>query len=273
MSMRKGYLSALSLGMLFILTSVPISAAAVTGAVPIILVGHGDNQSTNWSGYAVTGSAGSITTALGTWTVPTVTCGSGETSYSAFWVGIDGFNSNTVEQTGTDSDCSHGTPTYYAWYEFYPKASKDISTITVHPGDIIAAEVKWSSGSTFVVGIKDITTGKTYETSGSVTSAQRTSAEFIAEAPETCVLTKCTLTSLSDFGTVGFGAANTGVTAATNCAVGEDGSVPTTIGSYGADVQEITMVSQSNSAVVKAQTSALSDAGSSFTIQWMNAGP
>ena len=68
----------------------------------------GRSTSTNWSGYAVTGSGANHV--IGTWTQPTVTCARGENSWSSPWVGIDGDNSNTVEQIGTDSDCSGGAP-------------------------------------------------------------------------------------------------------------------------------------------------------------------
>src|SRR5262245_16449591 len=59
--------------------------------------------STNWSGYAVTGAPGSITRVKGSWTVPAVQgpC-TAQFQASSFWVGIDGFMSNTVEQIGTD---------------------------------------------------------------------------------------------------------------------------------------------------------------------------
>ena len=70
----------------------------------------------------------------GSWIVPPVTCPSTPSQYSSFWVGIDGDNSNTVEQTGTDSDCSTGTPNYYAWFEFYPQPGY-YAPITVHAGD------------------------------------------------------------------------------------------------------------------------------------------
>jgi hypothetical protein len=261
----------LAIGLLFILTSVPLSGVAVASANPMIRVGNGDNNSVNWSGYAVTGAADSITVAQGSWTVPAVTCASGEKSYSAFWVGIDGFSSTTVEQTGTDSDCAHGAPTYYAWFEFYPKASKDISTLTIHPGDEVAARVTFASG-TFRIAIEDFTTGKAYSSTSKVSGAMRSSAEFIVEAPETCVLLKCSLTKLSDFGTTGFGSDNTGITAAINCAVAMNGPLAS-LGSYGSAVQEITMVGQSNSSLVKSLPSALSADGTSFTVQWMNAGP
>ena len=55
--------------------------------------------SLNWAGYAITSSAGSVTLVSGSFTVPTVSCSSSN-AFAAFWVGIDGFNDNTVEQTG-----------------------------------------------------------------------------------------------------------------------------------------------------------------------------
>ena len=84
-------------------------------------------DSTNWSGYAVTGPASSVTYAAGSWVVPASTCpvaGSHQRAtpeYAAFWVGIDGWTSNSVEQIGTDSDCSNGKPSYYAWVRVLPR--------------------------------------------------------------------------------------------------------------------------------------------------------
>src|ERR1035438_4845265 len=123
-------------------------------------VDHGDgtSTSTNWSGYAVTGT--SFTSAEGSWIVPTATCTSG-TQYASFWVGIDGYSSSSVEQTGTDSDCSGKTPQYYAWYEFYPNPSFEISSLAIKPGDRMSAKVVYS-GSKFTVTIEDVTTGKSY---------------------------------------------------------------------------------------------------------------
>jgi hypothetical protein len=43
------------------------------------------------------------------------------TDYSSFWVGFDGDTTATVEQTGSEADCSSGSPVYYGWYEMYPK--------------------------------------------------------------------------------------------------------------------------------------------------------
>src|ERR1019366_10695453 len=43
----------------------------------------------NWSGFLVTGTAGSITDVKGSWKVPPVTCTPPNSTYSSAWVGID----------------------------------------------------------------------------------------------------------------------------------------------------------------------------------------
>lgn len=162
--------------------------------------------SSNWAGYAALeslhGTVGSVSEVQGTWTEPTANCTSGRTTYASFWVGIDGYSSSTVEQTGTDSDCSGSTAHYYAWYEFYPANSVTISTITVHPGDTITAKVAYlPSTGKFRVTLTD--GSHTFTTTGKVTGAKRSSAEWIAETPEVCT-SSCALSELSKFGTVHF---------------------------------------------------------------------
>jgi hypothetical protein len=102
----------------------------------------GTVESTNWSGYAVTGS--SFTSAKGSWIVPSVNCSKTPNTYSAFWVGIDGYSSDSVEQTGTISQCDGTTAQYYAWYEFYPNPSYEITSVPVSPGNVISASVTYS---------------------------------------------------------------------------------------------------------------------------------
>ena len=52
----------------------------------------------------------------GSWIVPTVSGSSSGKTYSAVWVGIDGYASDsTVEQIGTEQDVVNGTPVYQAW--------------------------------------------------------------------------------------------------------------------------------------------------------------
>jgi len=225
----------------------------------------GTVTSDNWSGYAVLGAVGSVTAAKASWTVPTVTCGGSRHSasaYSSFWVGIDGYSSSTVEQTGTDSDCSGSEPVYYAWYEFYPNPSYEAS-LTIKPGDRISAEVSYAGGE-FTITITDVTSGKSFSKSAQVSSAQRSSAEWIAEAPSSCTRRGCSVLPLADFGTVDFGEDYTGVSGTCYATVS---GVTAAIGSFGANVSEITMVS--NSGAPEAVPSGFSAAdGSSFSIAW-----
>ncbi len=225
---------------------------------------HSTALSTNWAGWAVTGPKGSVSDVKGSWIVPAVTgCTAGSHTYSSFWVGIDGYSSSSVEQTGTDSDCNGATPTYYAWYEFYPKPSHLISALTVSSGDVILAEVV-HSGSTFTAKITDTTTGHSSSTSVKLRAAQ-TSAEWIAEAPSS----SSGILPLADFGTVSFGIDYTSVGSTNTATVS---GTTSGIGNFTTAVS-INMVSQSNSSVTKASTSSLTTDKTSFTVTWKSAGP
>jgi hypothetical protein len=253
---------------MLLLSSPAFAAQSETSSSPIIRTVGAAVSSSNWSGYAVNGTAGSVSLVQGSWTVPSVTCPASGNTYAAVWVGIDGFQSSTVEQTGTSSDCVNGVASYYAWYEFYPSPSVKIGG-SISPGDVVGARV-WYSGGTFKVLIVDFTTHRSFTASKAVSSAARSSAEFIVEAPLVCSLFRCKLSTLSNFGTVGFGSDYTGVNL--TCALvvnGDSGS----IGSFGSAVQKITMVSSSNPAQVMAQPSALTPDGQAFTVQWVSAGP
>jgi hypothetical protein len=187
-------------------------AAVVAAAVPAFATGspsrvrsdpnHKITQSTstNWSGYAATG--GTFTSVSASWTQPTVSCAAGETSYSSFWVGLDGYNSSTVEQTGTDADCSSGTPRYYAWYEMYPKFPVNLSN-PVAPGDTLSASVTAGSGGKFTLTISDSTQPWTITTTQRLNKAALSSAEVIAEAPSS----RGGVLPLANFGTVSFSSA------------------------------------------------------------------
>jgi len=203
------------------------------------------STSGNWAGYAIDGS--NATQVIGSWTQPYATCGVGETSWSSPWVGIDGDTSNTVEQTGTDSDCNGGTPSYYAWYEMYPKNAINVS-IPVHPGDNFTGEVSYASG-VFTITLTDDTTGATFTTRQSSKKAARSSVEWIMEGPTT--------SGLTDFGSIPFGSVANGNDTATIS--GKSGG----LGSF-SNPEEITMTSSSG--LVRAQPSALS--GSAFTVAW-----
>lgn len=95
------------------------------------------------------GQSPGVTDVHGTWMVPTAKSCSSANGFSAFWVGIEGYGTSTVEQTGTPVDCSAVSALYSAWYEFYPAAPVTLGWV-VHPGDTMVGEVK-ARGSTFTV--------------------------------------------------------------------------------------------------------------------------
>jgi len=234
---------------------------------PIVIrdIRHGIVNSLNWSGYAVTGAPGSVTNAKGSWIVPSIqgACGASN-QYASFWVGIDGFNSNTVEQIGVDADCQTGVPTYYAWFELYPHPFFIINGFTISPGNTVSAEVQYDGGGRFTLSITNVTTGQSFSTSAKVHSAQRSSAEWIAEAPSGA----SGVLPLADFGTASYGFDTTAVSSTCDATVnGTTGG----IGGFGASIQQITMVS--NSGRIKAQPSSLSSDGASFSDSWVSSGP
>jgi hypothetical protein len=273
--------AALSVGVVAILLGIPLAAAtsslppAVAGSVgshvaPFFAT-HGAAArmsaitSNNWAGYAVSGAKGAVTDVKGSWTQPSVACSGSSTQYGAFWVGIDGFTSKTVEQTGTDSDCAAGTPSYYAWFEFYPSPSHLVSTVPIHAGDVISAEVSYSSTTAkFTLTLKDLTTGKSFSKASAVKRAQRTSAEWIAEAPSST----SGVLPLANFGLVHFGYDNTSVNTTCQATVG------TMTGDLAAfSVTSITMTGVTNPSLVKATASGISLDGTSFYVTWKAAGP
>ncbi|HEV7191622.1 MAG TPA: G1 family glutamic endopeptidase [Jatrophihabitantaceae bacterium] len=136
--------------------------------------------SSNWAGWDNTG--GRYTTVSASWVQPTVTCAVRETSYASFWIGLDGDGSNSVEQTGSESDCVSGRATYYSWYEFYPAYPVNY-TNTVRPGDHFSATVTSTSAGHYTLTLTDSTQGWTQTKTGTASSGRNASAEVIAEAP------------------------------------------------------------------------------------------
>jgi hypothetical protein len=164
-------------------------------------------ESTNWSGYALDGSRySSVTT---TWTQPSVDCSKTPNSYAAFWAGLDGYSSSTVEQDGTLAECvSSGggrhsrtqTAEYFGWYETYPNPMYQFGG-TVKPLDVMTSTVTANSSTSFTLVLQDATEGWSKTTTQTLRSpAALSSAEVIAEAPSS----NSGVLPLADFGTMNF---------------------------------------------------------------------
>jgi hypothetical protein len=156
------------------------------------------SESSNWSGYAATGGTGAFSSVSSNWTEPAADCGDGGTEYAAFWVGLDGYNSDSVEQTGTDSDCSGGSPDYYGWYEMYP-ADPVYYSNPVSPGDSMSASVSVSGGS-YTLVLTDNSQGWTQTQNIAESGLSDSSAEVITEAPSD----EFGPLPLADFGTINY---------------------------------------------------------------------
>jgi hypothetical protein len=164
-------------------------------------------SSSNWSGYAATGSK--FTSVSSSWVQPAVSCKSTDT-YSADWVGLDGYHDATVEQTGALAECIGGAPRYAAWYETYPNPPVYFSS-KVTPGHQMDASVTANSATSFTMTIADTTAGWSHTVTKSVSGAQRSSAEVIVEAP--CCTGSGGALPLADFRSVIFSRAKVNGTA------------------------------------------------------------
>ena len=142
------------------------------------------SSSFNWSGYADTATKHqTFTKVSGAWTTPSVTCNA-EDQITSDWVGLDGFNSNTVEQLGTISWCFQGAPTYFTWYEMFPKGTIEVGK-TLKPGDQISASVT-RTGTSYALKLTDSTTAGnniSVTKTCALATCKDTSAEWISERP------------------------------------------------------------------------------------------
>jgi hypothetical protein len=190
------------------------------GAHFAVLQGTGlrKGTSSNWSGYADDNTKGNTYVSVaGKWKEPKVTsCATnGPLKAVVFWVGIDGFTSNTVEQGGTFALCGQGQALIHVtWWETFPTNNITVVGTTVKVGDNIAASVV-RSGTKYTIKVTDSTTkGNSFSKSASCTTCANSSAEWIAEAPSangtevplpkfsTWTLTNATVKSGSTSGTI-----------------------------------------------------------------------
>ena len=208
-------------------------------------------QSSNWSGYADTGSSFSKVTA--SWTEPSASCSSSRSeSLAAFWVGIDGYSSSSVEQDGTLIECYRRVAYQYTWWEMYPTNAIQVVGSTLAAGDSITASVV-RSGTSYTLSVTDSGhSANSFTTTQTCSNCANTSAEWIAEAPSG----SSGVYPLARFST--WTDANSTVT---------QGSTSGVISSFTDD--EITMVDSSGA--VKAQPGALNSSGNGFNVTWERA--
>jgi len=187
-----------------------LATAAVAFAVPVAGASAATSSS-NWAGYAVAAADGTApvtySSVSGTWVQPAASCTAGRAAYSAFWVGLGGYSgaSPSLEQIGTETDCTaSGRATYGVWYELVPAASVPVK-LKIFPGNTISANVT-VSGQLVIVKLKNLTRKTSFTKRLFMASPDVSSAEWIAEAPSTCTSSgdRCRTLPLANFGTVAF---------------------------------------------------------------------
>ncbi len=186
------------------LTAAAFGFAALLAGAPAALANEQD--SSNWSGYAVHRSGIRFSTVSGSWIQPSATCTPGHRSFSAFWVGLGGYDlrSSSLEQIGTEVDCSvAGAVRSSAWYELVPAASRTIR-LRVRPGDAMTARVTLTGHQVTVV-LDDETSRRSFHKTLHAATVDATSAEWIAEAPSECIgADQCQTLPLANFGSASF---------------------------------------------------------------------
>jgi hypothetical protein len=220
--------------------------------------GTTDVTSSNWSGYADNESSNIYKSVSAEWAEPTGSCGPSQ-SLSAFWVGLDGYSSGTVEQDGTLIECYGGTPYYFDWWEMYPYNSVQL-VATVGGADVITAAVKFRSGA-YLLSVTDAThpaasfsTSQSAAVDCSASACDNANAEWISEAP--CCVAGGSVYPLTDYGK--WKVSNATVKSGT---VGTISSFPN---------DNITMTNASNSPLSVAGP--LATGGSSFKTKWIASG-
>jgi len=191
--MKKLVSAAVAVGLLL----VSISAQATPNEAEPASVTHG------WAGYVVRTHGGSFEEVKGSWVQPKVICNRPGSSVG-FWVGLGGADadSEALEQVGTSADCSGSAfVSHSAWYQLFPAPPVELS-MTIRPGDSIAAEVA-VSGRTVTLALRNLSTGSSFSTERWMRSPETDSAEWIVEAPSACFVT-CLQLPLADFDRVHF---------------------------------------------------------------------
>jgi Peptidase A4 family len=179
-----------------------LAACAVTGGAPAALAAvrpvtaQAGVDSTGWAGYELSGADGAFSSVSASWTEPGATCVKGDQDV-AFWVGLDGISSDSVEQIGTEADCTSGTASYLGWYDMYP-ASPVYFSNPVQPGDVLSASVTFSGTKTYTLVLADATQGWTKTVTEQEAGLARSSAEVVTSGPGADSSTP----ELTDFGKV-----------------------------------------------------------------------
>jgi hypothetical protein len=187
-------------------------------------------DSTNWSGYWVTG--GPYTSVTGTFTVPSLVDPLAN-SVDAQWVGIDGATNTDLIQAGVEEYAGCGSFCVQPWWEILPAVSTNITDVTVSAGNQVRVTIAKVSGTTWAITLTDDTNDETFSSSSFTYSGPGASAEWIVEDPSGYGPHENELYPFSDYTTttfsaLGFTGSETGLTEVILIQSGDQLSTPST---------------------------------------------
>jgi hypothetical protein len=167
--------------------------APARATAPVSASNFYQQQSPNWSGYAVGG--GPFSSVAGTFSIPslgtTATCDQelGE------WVGVDGQNAPNLPpdpdliQAGigesltnpVTGSCTPGQFWFWSWWEVLPAPAVPVE-LPMSPGDKVSVTISQLAGGTWGITLHDDTDGQEFNTEQPY-SGHGSSSEWIVEAP------------------------------------------------------------------------------------------
>ena len=183
-------------GVALLVPLAPTTAPSAARARPHAVEVFHTQQSNNWSGYnqGVVEKGTVFQSVSGEWVVPTASyrAGGPTTESSATWAGIGGGciessclvgDPTSLIQAGTEQDANKdGTTAYSAWWEIVPAPSITVTSVAVHPGDLIRVAIADVVPGLWTISLRDVTDGQGFTQSVPYPATMLT-AEWILEAP------------------------------------------------------------------------------------------
>lgn len=213
-----------------------------------------NTYSTNWSGYVAKGNFAMV---QGDFIQPTINPSNPSYTHESTWVGLGGYSSNKLVQTGTAMNTYNGTNNYYAWYEYLGTSGSvpeiRFTNITINPGDEIHTYCSFQGANDlFNAYVANNSNGTSQSVLVSLPASvyfDSSTAEFINEHPSWNVTDN--------------GLTNYGTTKWKNCQIYKMTNSWVNLGSTTYD-----LVTMTNSSQIKAKPSGLN--GQTFTSTWYN---
>jgi hypothetical protein len=161
-------------------------------------------ESRNWSGYLASGGDG-FDCVEAIWVQPTVRCRGTITQSAVYWVGLGGYLQESLVQIGTESTCIRGETSASAWRESLPDERFYLRVpLEIEPGERIWAQVRWLSGARYRLSMANLATRRHFSIEVINTTLERTSADWIVEAPTSGCPSRCRNLKMPDFKTFRF---------------------------------------------------------------------